>query len=139
MDEIPGFIDRNGGVLRMAPGAATSFVYDGNKSRIVLREGATLYEVFHEFQHFKHSRELGLTAYHKLGGRNTLGEFTKEMHVYNEIIKNIDLFTAKEIIHANWYINKVRSRFGKDTIPLNLPVNFPHIRKETKLKTIIDR
>ena len=139
MDEIPGFIDRNGGVLRMAPGAAASFVYDGNKSRIILREGATLYEVFHEFQHFKHSRELGLTAYRQLGGRGTPGELVKEMYVYNKILENSDLFTLDELTHANDYINSRRFKFGKDPIPLDLPNNFPQLRPEVRPLTILNR
>ena len=112
----------------MSPRASAAFVTDGEKSRIVLREGVTLYEVFHEFQHFRHSREIGLPAYHKMGGMGTTGELPKEMYVYNKIMDNMGLFTREELVHANDYINRIRRDWGQLPLPLDLPNNFPQVR-----------
>ncbi len=141
---IEGFFVREGVPAMMPERAAAIFITDGSKMKIVLREGATIYEFFHEFMHFRHSQILGLKKYLSLGGRGTLGELEKEQWVFDMLMKNKDYLTKDEIVHAFDYINNsnpslgVRARFGKSPISIDFDINeIPNVRKKIKTSEIL--
>ena len=137
---IRGFFLSNGSAAKMPKSAAAIFITDGVRMKIVLRKGATIYEFFHEFMHFRHAKELGLKRYLRLGGKGTSGELIKENFVFDKLINNKELLTKEEIEHAFWYINeRVRSIFGKEPIipSFNLE-DIPNVRKEININSVIN-
>ncbi len=133
---IEGFFFKNGKPYMLHKNAVASFITDGINTKIVLRKNATLYEFFHEFMHFKHSKEAGLKTYWELGGKGTSGELIKEQFVFDHIVRNARSFTKDELSHALWYINDVRSRFGKDPINLDFS-SAPELLPEQKTFSIL--
>jgi hypothetical protein len=87
--------------------------FDYQKGKIYLRKGATDYEAFHESKHAEQWLELGKENYLKQN------EWQREQYVYDQIIKNKDRFSEKELDHANKYINKKRGEFGIDPIGMD--------------------
>ncbi|AXT52650.1 hypothetical protein D1818_18085 [Aquimarina sp. BL5] len=138
---IKGFFLSKGRSVKMPKSAAAIFITDGVKMKIVLRKGATIYEFFHEFMHFRHAKELGLKRYLKLGGKGTSGELIKETFVFNKLINNRNYLTKEEIEHALWYINeRIRSVFGKDpVIPSFSLDDIPTVRKQIDINKIINK
>lgn len=137
---IKGFYVRKGVPAKMPEGAAAIFITDGDKMKIVLRKGATIYEFFHEFMHFRHAQTLGLKKYLDLGGKGTIGELVKEQWVFDKLMENFNLLTKDEIGHALWYINeRVRASFDKAPIIPDFEISkIPSIRKEIRINDIIN-
>ncbi|WP_408048495.1 zincin-like metallopeptidase toxin domain-containing protein [Tenacibaculum halocynthiae] len=135
---IEGFFLQNGKKAKMPTNAAAIFITDGEKMKIVLREQATVYEFFHEFMHYRHSQDIGLKEFLKLGGRDTYGEFIKEHWVYNILLKHKEYLTKSELKHALEYINEtVRYKFGKEPLDFEFDIEkIPDIRKEIKVGEI---
>lgn len=108
---------------------------------IVLRKGATVYEFFHEFMHFRHAKSLGVKKYLALGGRNTPGEIVKERLVFDKMVEYREFLTKKELIHALDYLNeKVYDKNGINPISFDFDIEkIPEIRKEIKMSTIIKK
>ncbi|KIX20559.1 hypothetical protein SY27_11645 [Flavobacterium sp. 316] len=136
--KIEGFFTASGQPALMPKGAAAIFITDGKKMKIILREEATVYEFFHEFMHFRHSKEIGLEEFYKLGGRDSLGELIKEQWVFDILMKNKQYLTKSEIDHALYYINnKVRNKFGKEPVDVDFDLSkIPEVRKEIKISEI---
>ena len=135
---IEGYFTASGQPFEMSPRAAAVYVTDGVKRKIVLREGATVYELFHEFMHFRHSQELGLDGYLRLGGRNSRGELLKEQYVYDKIVEHKELFTFTELKHAHDYLNTVYKRFGKEGSEFPFQ-GHPAIMPKKKTLSILNR
>jgi hypothetical protein len=91
--------------------------------------------------HLKHSKALGLQKYYKLGGRNTLGEITKERNVFDKMVENKELFTKDELKHALRYLNgDVYHKHGIDPIAFDFDIEkIPAVRKEINIKTILSK
>jgi hypothetical protein len=134
--DITGFTKGDGTPFQMPDSAQAIFITDGKTSKIVIREGATLYEIYHEFMHFKHSQELGVDQYLKLGGKGTTGELAKEQYVFDKIVQSKEKFTREELEHALRYINDVRNKFGKAPLVYDFS-DIPSVRKESKPTKII--
>jgi hypothetical protein len=98
-------------------------------SIMVLRKGATKFEFFHEYMHYRHAEELGIPEYLALGGYNTQGRLIKERWVYDKIIENKAYFNKSELIQAFDYINRVRDRWGKFPLKLEFDINQIPIKK----------
>lgn len=136
---IKGYYLPNGSPAIMPNAAAAMFITDGTNMKIVLRKGVTNYEFFHEYIHFRHSKQLTLKKYLSLGGRGTFGELEKELFVFEKLMQNKHLLTREEIKHAKSYINRVLNRFGKEPMTLNFQLDeIPAIRKEIKIDELLN-
>lgn len=120
---IKGYFKRNGKPVKMPKGAAAIFIVELEQAKMVLRKGATPYEFFHEYMHFRHSEDIGRVDYLALGGRNTPGEVIKETLVFNKIVENRQFFNQAELEHALGYINKVRKKWGKDPLKFDFDIS----------------
>jgi Metallopeptidase toxin 4 len=65
--------------------------FDYESGTVLLRNGATHFEAFHEMTHARQFIEIGQEAYIKLG------RFEREAHVFNTIWKNRRLFNKSEM------------------------------------------
>lgn len=137
---IEGFF-LNGNPVKMPKGAAALFITNGKKMKIILREGATVYEFFHEFMHFRHAKKVGLKKYLALGGKDTLGELAKEQLVFEKLIEYRKYLTKKELKHALWYINdKIRYKFGEDPLSFDFDIKkIPNVRREVRMSELINK
>lgn len=122
---------------KLPESAAAMFITEGVNMKIVLREETTIYEFFHEFLHFKHSKSLGLKNYYKLGGYGSKGELAKEMWVFEKMIENQRFMTKAELTHALDYINRVRNRFGLHSLEVDFS-GVPAVRKEIPIEYILN-
>ena len=133
------FVDKLGNHLKL-PELKIGFFYTDKKMKMALREGATVYDFFHEFMHLQHSKKLGLKKYNKLGGAGTPGGLIKEINVFDKVIENKELFTRDEISHALRYINKELFLWGKNPVTLKFDLNkIPKVRKEVNIETILNK
>jgi hypothetical protein len=80
--------------------------FDYNTGKVYLRKGATKYEAFHEAQHAKQWKELGVDAYKQQS------RVQREQYVYDQIMKNKDQFSPAELDHAKRYIDRLRNENG---------------------------
>ena len=92
---------------------------------IFVQKGFTKYEIFHEMKHAEECALIGKEAYTEgIFGSKTeqlLRTYKREKYVYDEIIKNQNLFSRPEIEHANWYINRIIKLLKKEGIdPLKI-------------------
>ena len=134
---IEGFFDQSGKALMMPESAAAVFVTDGQKMKMVLRNKATIYELFHELMHLKHAKSIGLKKYYTMGGKYSPGELIKETWVFEKIIEHKGFFTQSELIDALKYINKVRKENGLGPIIMSFD-DIPKVRKEIDLIQIFN-
>nr|WP_321248143.1 zincin-like metallopeptidase toxin domain-containing protein [uncultured Psychroserpens sp.] len=138
-ENIKGFFVKGGKPARMPERAAAIFITDGKNMKIVLREGATVYEFLHEFMHFRHSKKIGLQTYFNLGGYGTPGEVIKEKWVFEKLLEQKEYLTKSELTHAIDYLNdKPFNRNGINPIDFQFDINkIPSVRKEIKIKELL--
>lgn len=91
------------------PNAAAAF--DRSRGIIYVREGATRAEWFHEFAHARQWQQLGRKAYEEQG---TWG---RELHVFQEIMKNTELHNFYQVEAAKNYIRRLAQRLGQAVPP----------------------
>jgi hypothetical protein len=77
--------------------------FDPRTGQIVLKKNPTSLSAMHESYHAKQWIEIGKENYLKL---STL---EREGYVYNQIMKNKDLYTSEEILFSQRYIYKLRN------------------------------
>ncbi len=135
---VEGYFNAFGEPIILREKAAAMFVCTSEKGKVVLREGCTAYEFFHEFMHARHAKSLGLNKYISLGGKGTRGELMKEQQVFDKIVENKDLFTRRELEHAQDYINEKREPFDIDPVTFDFDIEkIPAVRKEIKTEDIL--
>lgn len=107
-------LDRYRKLSRSGEGPAAAFLWGGDlaRPRVLLRNGATWYQAFHEMTHARQYAAIGVKAYEELG------RFEREAHVFRVIWKNRRKFNRAEIEHALWYIRELqRANGGKIGLP----------------------
>ncbi|MBO0938908.1 hypothetical protein J2I47_20310 [Fibrella sp. HMF5335] len=97
-------------MLRMMDAASAQAGFQAHINRLFVRKGATVYEVTYELTHAKHCAELGKDAYGKLS------RLEKETHVFEQLMKQKDKLTKRELEHATDYINDIRSKLGLEQV-----------------------
>jgi hypothetical protein len=83
--------------------------FDYESGTVLLRNGATHFEAFHEMTHARQFIEIGQEAY------VNLGRFEREAHVFNTVWKNRKLFNKSEVEASIEYIRYLRTmkRLGR--------------------------
>lgn len=136
---IEGFFGPDGKALVFGENKQAAFVYTAGKARLILREKATVYEVFHELMHARQAKSMGLKKYYSLGGYGKTGELMKEQYVFDKIAQNMKLFTKKELEDALDYLNDdIYARWGRDPVTYKFDIEkVPSVRKEISIDAIL--
>jgi hypothetical protein len=105
---------KNGQPSVLPDTSAALFVTDGVHMKLVLREGATVYELLHELMHYRHCQQMGKRKFRNLGRLPKYnGTIIRERYVYEKMIEHRAFLTQEEILHARKYMNSLINRKNK--------------------------
>ncbi|MFN0032439.1 MAG: zincin-like metallopeptidase toxin domain-containing protein [Flavobacteriales bacterium] len=91
--------------------AGAQAAFDPRTNTLVLRKGCTEYEIFHEMKHAEEMSIIGKEKYIEgmLGtpAEKLIRKFQRERYVYNEIMRNKNMFNEAQLQDAQRIIDKV--------------------------------
>jgi hypothetical protein len=131
-----------GNPVIMKKTAAAMLLIEEEQIKMVLRKGATHYEFFHEYMHFRHSQDISVKEYLALGsGEYSPGRLVKEQWVYDKIIQHREFFNQSELKHALKYINKVRKDpHGKYPLEFDFDIDqIPKTRENINIEELFSK